>query len=202
MSEETIQPKKTEFAPRNDRGGNRGGSRPGGRPERRFSDRPKPEFDQKILSIRRVTRVVSGGRRFTFSVAMAIGDKKGMIGVGTGKALDTAIAINKAVKSAKKNMLKMKLTKNMSIPYDVSAKYSTSRLMIMPNRGRGIVAGTAIRDLIVLAGLKDVTAKVNSGSKNKLNIARATLKALSAFATTVKRIPGAEAEQSAPVSAE
>lgn len=162
-------------------GGNNPNSRPGGRPQRSFADRPKPEFDQKILAIRRVTRVVSGGRRMSFSVAMAIGDKKGMMGVGTGKALDTALAINKAIKSAKKNMLKIKLTKNGSIPYDVKAKYSTSEIMVMPNRGKGTVSGSAVRDLLVLAGIKDVTGKVLSGSKNKLNIARATVKALSAF---------------------
>ena len=76
-----------------------GGARPGGRGPRKFEDRPKPEFDQKILSIRRVTRVVAGGRRFSFAVSIAIGNKKGGIGVGTGKAVDTSLAINKAVKN-------------------------------------------------------------------------------------------------------
>jgi len=159
-----------------------GPGREGGRPQRTFADRPKPEFDQKILAIRRVTRVVSGGRRMSFSVAMAIGDKKGMMGVGTGKALDTALAINKAIKAAKKHMIKIKLTKSGSIPHEVKAKYSTSRIMVMPNRGKGTVSGSAVRDLLVLAGIKDVTGKVLSGSKNKLNIARATVQALSTFA--------------------
>lgn len=80
-------------------------------------DRPKPEFDQKIISIRRVTRVVAGGRRFSFSVALLAGDKKGSIGLGLGKAGDTSLAINKALRNAKKNMVRLQLTKTMSIPY-------------------------------------------------------------------------------------
>jgi small subunit ribosomal protein S5 len=188
MDDQTIQKhidqnvRVNDNAKRDFKGGSRGGApMRGGRGGRTFADRPKPEFDQKILAIRRVTRVVSGGRRMTFSVAMAIGDKKGMMGVGTGKALDTALAINKAIKSAKKNMLKLKLTKKGSIPHDVKAKYSTSQIMIMPNKGKGMVSGSAIRDLLILAGIKDVSSKVLSGSKNKLNIARATMKALEVF---------------------
>lgn len=154
----------------------------GGGPRRSNFDRPKPEFDQKILAIRRVTRVVSGGRRMTFSVAIAIGDKKGSVGLGTGKALDTALAIGKALKSAKKNMIKIKLTKTMSIPHDVNAKYTSSRVTLMPNKGKGLVAGSAVRDVLVLAGIKDVTAKILSGSKNRLNNAQAVVKALSFIA--------------------
>lgn len=163
----------------------------GGRPPRRgpggdkgratFQDR-KPEFEQKIISIRRVTRVVSGGRRLSFAVSMVIGDKKGSMGVGTGKAVDTALAIAKALKSARKNLIKLKLTKNFSIPYDVEAKYATSRITLAPNKGKGLVAGSAARDLLKLGGLKDVTAKYHSGSKNKLNNARVALLALSSFA--------------------
>ncbi len=149
-----------------------------GRGRSRF-DRPKSEFDQKILEIRRVTRVVAGGRRMSFAVAIVIGDKKGSVGVGTGKAGDTSLAINKAVKTAKKNMIKVKTTKDMSIPHSVEAKYSSARIVFMPNHDRGMVAGSAARDVLVLAGLRDITSKIHSGSKNKLNIARATIKALS-----------------------
>src|ERR1035437_1384299 len=98
--------------------------------------RAKPEFDQKILNIRRVTRVVAGGRRFSFSVALVAGDKKGSIGLGLGKAGDTSLAINKALRNAKKNMVRLKLTKTISIPYDVSAKFLSSQVLIMPNKGR------------------------------------------------------------------
>lgn len=141
--------------------------------------RPKPEFDQKILSIRRVTRVVAGGRRFSFSVALVAGDRKGSIGLGLGKAGDTSLAINKAIRNAKKNMVKLRLTKTMSLPYEISAKFSSSYIMLMPNKGRGLVAGTVIRDIAKLAGIKDVTGKILSGSKNKLNNAKAVMKALS-----------------------
>ena len=164
------------------RGAGAGGANRRG-PRRDFADRPKPEFDQKILSIRRVTRVVAGGRRFSLSVAMAIGDKKGNIGLGTGKALDTSLAINKAVRSARKNMITLKLTKDGSLPYEVSAKFGSAKVMIMPNRTKGLVAGSAARDLLVLAGVKNVTSKVLSGSKNKLNNARAAFDALSKIAT-------------------
>ena len=140
--------------------------------------RPKPEFDQKILNIRRVTRVVAGGRRFSFSVALVAGDKKGSVGLGLGKAGDTALAINKAVRNAKKNMIKLKLTKTMSIPHTLSAKFSSSQIVLMPNKGRGLVAGSIIRDIIKLSGMKDITGKIVSNSKNKLNNAKAVIVAL------------------------
>ena len=169
-------------------GGSRGGAGGGNRgPRRPFTERVKPEYDQKILAIRRVTRVVSGGRRMTFSVALAIGDRKGMVGLGTGKAIDTSMAIAKAQKSAKKNMLKLKLSKTQSLPYDIGAKFSSAVVMLMPNRGRGMIAGSAVRDLLLLGGVKDVTSKISSGSKNKLNIARATMKAFEQIGTKVMR---------------
>lgn len=140
-------------------------------------ERARSEFDQKILDIRRVTRVSAGGRRFSFAVSIAIGDKKGRIGVGTGKAGDTALAIEKATRNAKKNMITVKTTENHSIPHEVKAKYNSARVMLMPANGRGIIAGSAIRDLIELGGLNDINAKIISGSKNKLNIAQATVKA-------------------------
>jgi len=152
-----------------------GGDTRRGRPS---FERPKPEFDQKMVSIRRVTRVVAGGRRMTFAVAIAIGDKKGSVGLGTGKGLDTAIAIQKALRQAKKNMFKIKTTKEMSIPHEISAKYSSAKLSIMPNRGKGLVSGSTVRDMLILAGIKNVTAKLHSGTKNKLNNARVAYKAL------------------------
>ena len=158
--------------------GNRDNSRGGDRKPRAFFERPKPEFDQKMVSIRRVTRVVAGGRRMTFAVALAIGDKKGSVGLGTGKGGDTAIAIAKALRQAKKNMFKIKTTKEMSITHEVSAKFSSSKLVIRPNRGKGLVAGSTVRDMLALAGIKNVTAKLHSGSKNKLNNARAAYVAL------------------------
>ncbi len=123
----------------------------------------------------------------TFSVALAIGDRKGMVGLGTGKAIDTSLAIQKAQKAAKKNMLKLKLTKTQSLPHELNAKYGSAMVMLMPNKGRGMIAGSATRDMLLLAGVKDVTTKIYSGSKNKLNNARATMKALEMIGTKVLR---------------
>jgi small subunit ribosomal protein S5 len=145
--------------------------------------RPKPEFDQKILNIRRVTRVVAGGRRFSFSVALVAGDRKGAVGLGLGKAGDTSLAINKALRNAKKNMLRLKLTKTMSLPHELSAKFSSSKVMLLPNKGRGLVAGSVVRDIVKLAGVKDITGKILGGTKNKLNNAKATMLALESIAT-------------------
>jgi len=153
-------------------------------------NRVKPEFDQKILNIRRVTRVVAGGRRFSFSVAIVAGDKKGSVGLGLGKAGDTALAINKALRNAKKNMIRLNLTKTMSIPHELSAKFSSSYVMLLPNKGRGLVAGSVVRDIVKLSGIKDITGKILSNSKNKLNNAKAVMLALSAISSKyTKQIP-------------
>jgi len=138
----------------------------------------RSEFDQKIIGIRRVTRVMAGGRRFSFSVAMVIGDKNGRVGFGVGKAADTALAIEKASKDAKKHMVTLKLAENKSIPHNVSAKYCASQIEIRPAKGRGLVAGSAVRSVLELAGITDVTAKILSRSKSPINNARATILAL------------------------
>ncbi|NTV44618.1 MAG: 30S ribosomal protein S5 [Candidatus Yonathbacteria bacterium] len=158
----------------------RGGER-GGRPDRRGGEREKvrSEFDQKIIETRRVTRVVSGGRRFSFSIAIVIGDKKGSVGVGIGKAGDTALAIEKATRDAKKNMIRVKRTKEQSIAHASEAKVGSIRLIVKPAPGRGIVAGSSVRTVFEMAGVKDAGAKIYSRSKSKLGIARATVKALS-----------------------
>ena len=160
-----------------DRGG-RGGGR--GRRGGRF-ERAKPEFDQKIINIRRVTRVMAGGRRFSFSVAVVAGNRNGKVGVGLGKASDTSLAIEKAFKNAKKNMVMIKRDKNLSIPHEVSARYCTSEVFIKPAKGKGIVAGSSARNVLDFAGITDVSSKVLSRSKNKINIARATILALREF---------------------
>ena len=143
--------------------------------------RPKPEFEQRVLSVRRVARVAAGGRRFSFSVALVVGNRKGSVGVGIGKGGDTTLAIDKALKNGKKNLVRLALTKEFSIPRFTRAKYSSARVMMQPSPGRGIVAGSALRTVIELAGIRDINAKILSPSKNKLNIARAAVKALSIF---------------------
>ncbi len=157
--------------PRNDR-------RPQRRQGPRREERARPEYAQKIISIRRVTRVMAGGRRFNFSVAMVAGNKAGKVGVGIGKGSDTQLAIEKAFRAAKKNMIQVPMDEQNRIPHDVSAKYASSEIMIMPSPGRGLVAGSSVRTVLELAGVKDVTAKVFSRSKNKLNNANAAMTAL------------------------
>ncbi len=162
-------------------GDNRGGDRRNPRRPRRGGrreERPRQEFEQKIISIRRVTRVMAGGRRFSFSVAMVLGDKKGKVGVGIGKAGDTQLAIEKAMRDAKKHMITIPMNKDSHIPHDVHTKYASSEVMIMPAPGRGLVAGSSVRTVLELGGVKDVTAKIFSRSKNKLNNARAAVEAL------------------------
>lgn len=184
VAEETAPIKVPENAPAatvpgNARGaGGRGDRRKNERRPSRRPERARQEFDNKIISVRRVTRVVSGGRRFSFSIAVVIGDKKGKVGVGIGKAGDTPIAIEKAIRDAKKNMIKVSLTSNNSIAHPVETKYSSARVFITPAPGKGIIAGSAVRVVLELAGAKEVSSKILSRSKNKLNIARATIKAL------------------------
>jgi small subunit ribosomal protein S5 len=173
------EPEKKAF-PR--RGGDRdrvgrGRSTRGPRKDR---DERRSEFSQKLIGIRRVARVMAGGRRFNFSVAMVLGDKKGRVGVGLGKAADTALAIEKATRSAKRDMITINLTKTRSIPRNVEAKYCASVVEIRPSPGRGLVAGSSVRSVLELAGISDVTAKLLSRSKNPLNNARAAMAALTA----------------------
>lgn len=167
--------------PRGPRGAGRGGPRGRGGRDGKPRERVKSEFDQKSINVRRVARVVAGGRRFSFSVAMVIGDRKGRVGVGLGKAGDMSAAMDKAQKSARKRMITVKRTKTNSIAHEIDAKESSARVKIMPAPGRGLVAGSAVRTVLELAGVTDVTSKVHSGSKNALNMARATTKALASL---------------------
>jgi len=175
---------QTGSSPRGGRGRRDGGNKNERRNPRRArrggrrEERTRPEFDQKIVSIRRVTRVMAGGRRFSFSVSMVIGDKLGKVGVGIGKAGDTQLAIEKAIRNAKKHMITVPMNKDHHIPHDAHVKYASSEVMVMPAPGRGLVAGSSVRTVLELAGVKDVTAKLFSRSKNKLNNARATIEAL------------------------
>ena len=171
---------------RNTRGGDRRGAPggrggAGGRPGGRGGPRPpraRSEFDQRMINIRRVARVVAGGRRFSFSVAIIIGNKKGKVGVGLGKAGDTTLAIDKAMRDAKKHMITVGLTKDSSIMHEVAAKYCAARVSLMPAHGRGLVAGSSVRPVLQLAGVTNVVAKVHSGGHNGLNNARAAIEAL------------------------
>lgn len=173
----TADPRQQPQTGRRGRGG-QGGGRGGRRNPRQQRPERRSEFDSRMITIRRVARVVAGGRRFSFSVAIIIGNRKGRVGVGLGKAGDTALAIEKATRDARKNMITVNLTDDSSVAHDVSAKFCASRVELMPVPGRGLVAGSSVRPVLELAGITNVLAKVHSGSKNGLNNARAAIEAL------------------------
>lgn len=140
----------------------------------------RSEFDQKLLDLARVTRVVKGGRRFSFRATVAIGNRKGKVGVGVAKGADVSVAISKAVADAKKNLSNI-LRTNSTISFEVREKFGAAKVMIKPAKeGKGIVAGGAMRSVIELAGIRNITAK-SFGSSNKINVAKATIKALAAL---------------------
>jgi len=142
-------------------------------------ERARSDLAQSMISIRRVARVVAGGRRFSFSVTVVAGDRNGKVGLGMGKAGDTTLAIDKALKSAKKHMINVPLTKNRSISHETSAKFASSVVYIKPAPGRGLAAGGSVRTVLDLAGVTDINAKILSRSKNRFNNAKAALLALS-----------------------
>ena len=179
--EEAAAPKVEAPREQRGRGGRQGGR--GGRPRER-APRERSEFDQVTIEVRRVARVMAGGRRFSFSVTIVIGDRKGRVGVGLGKGADTALAIDKAVRDAKRHLFTVPLTKSGSIAHDVSATYSSTVLTIVPSPGRGLVAGSAMRTVLELAGVKDVVGKILTRTKNKLTMARATVAALKKLKTS------------------
>ena len=148
--------------------------------------REKPEYGQKLLDLARVTRVVKGGRRFRFRATLVIGNKKGKVGVGVGKGADVSDSINKAYQDAQKNMIEISV-KNNTIAHDVFKKDGSAKVILKPApAGRGIVAGGAVRAVVDFVGIKDVISK-SLGTANKLNVARATIKALEELKISRKR---------------
>lgn len=142
--------------------------------------KPKKEFKEELLSIDRVTRVTSGGRQLRFRAVMVIGDGKGRVALGTGKSWEVVDAIAKAVADAKKKLTTVKIV-NGTVPYNIEAKFKAAKIMVHPaSEGTGIIAGGAVRKVLMVAGYKDILAK-RYGSTNLINNARATIKALSSF---------------------
>lgn len=157
--------------------------------------REKPEYDQKLLNLARVTRVVKGGRRFRFRATLVIGNRKGKVGVGVAKGSDVSDAIQKSFNDAKRNMISVTLS-GSTIPHDVREKLGSAVVLLKPGiPGQGIIAGGAVRAVMDLAGIKDIVSK-SLGASNPLNVARATVLALSQFRTKPER---KEKEKSAPV---
>jgi len=147
----------------------------------------KEEFKEKVLDLRRVTRVVAGGKRFSFRATVVIGDENGRVGVGVASGIDLNQAISKAKAAAKKDIVHLELKDNRTIPHEVEAKYSAARVIIKPaKKGNGLKAGSAIRSVLALAGVKDASAKALGRTPNKLTNALAALKALKKLKVGIK----------------
>jgi small subunit ribosomal protein S5 len=144
----------------------------------KFEGKPKEEFESKLLDLARTSHTRAGGRRIGFRAVIVIGDKKGKVGVGVAKGRDVAQAVEKATRLAKKNLIEISIISD-TIPHEVSAKFGAAKVILKPQRkGRGLVAGGTVRVICTLAGIKNISSKVLGRTGNKLNNARATIKAL------------------------
>ena len=187
MAEQTSTTQNTQRRGAGNQRGNHsqrggfGGGRGRGGDRRRQGGRRKESndgFDSQLLDLTRVARVAKGGRTFRFRATMITGDGKGKVGIGVAKSLDVASAIEKATKRAKKDLIQV-FMHNETIPHEVQAKFGASKVILRPQaQGRGLVAGGAVRVICEKAGIKNISAKFISRSGNKLNNAKATLKAL------------------------
>ena len=140
------------------------------------AQRERAEFDQKVVEVKRVTRVVAGGKRMRFRALVVIGDHKGKVGMGLKKGADVSESVNKAVNAAKKSMITLPLI-NETIPHEMNMKYKSSSLMLKPAKpGTGVIAGGAVRQVFELAGVKNVVSKM-LGSNNKVNNIKAVFEA-------------------------
>ena len=142
----------------------------------------EPEFEERVVTINRVTKVVKGGRRYRFAALVVIGDKKGNVGFGTGKANEVPDAIKKAVENAKKNIVKVAIV-NSTIPHEVTGVYGAGRVVLRPaSAGTGVVAGGPVRAVVELAGISDILSK-SLGSATPINVIRATIEGLKSLET-------------------
>jgi len=138
----------------------------------------REEFETKLLDLNRVTRVTGGGKHLRFRALIVAGNKNGKVGIGVAKGSDVAQAIEKATRLAKKNLIDVLIVKD-TIPHEVYAKFGAAKVLLKPQRkGRGLVAGGTVRIICTLAGIKNISSKVLGTTKNKINNAKATIKAL------------------------
>lgn len=145
----------------------------------------KKNFIEKILQIKRVTKVIKGGKRLSFRAILVLGDKKKKIGVGVGKGNNVSLAIEKAKLNAQKNLIKVPITYTKSIPHFIISSFGASRVMLRPaSQGTGVIAGSSVRAVLELSGLKNVLSK-ELGSNNILNNALATIQALKTLNRTI-----------------
>ena len=152
------------------------------------------EYDQRLIEVARVTRVMAGGKRMRFRAALVIGDRKGVVGFGLAKGVDVTLAIQKAFNQAKKNLIKVAIQKG-TIAHKADCKFGAAYIIIKPAKvGEGLKAGGATRSVLELAGIQDITAK-SLGSNNKVNVIRATFEALMQVKGTHKVSPAAAAKK-------
>ncbi|MDD3391964.1 MAG: 30S ribosomal protein S5 [Bacilli bacterium] len=148
----------------------------------RRTPRPK-QYEEEVINIGRVTKVTKGGRHFRFSATVVVGDKKGRVGLGTGKANEVPDAIKKAVQAATKNVINVSIVDERTIPHEAIGRQGASKVMLKPAlKGTGVKAGGPVRSVLEMAGVKDVLSK-SLGSNTKINTAHATLNALKAQRT-------------------
>lgn len=165
--------------------------------------RERPEYEQKVLDLRRTARVVAGGRRFSFRASVVIGNRNGKVGIGVGKGPDVASAVEKGVFQAKKNLIVIPMNAKRTIPHEVSAKYSAARIILKPApEGKGLLVGGPIRVIADLGGIKNLTGKILGRTVNKLNNAQATLAALRKLTIRVPEPKIKVEETTEPVTAE
>ena len=149
---------------------------------RQIIDARQLDLQEKVVEVRRVTKVVKGGRNFRFAALVVVGDENGHVGIGSGKAMEVPDAIRKAVEDAKKNLIRVPMV-GTTIPHEVIGHFGAGRIIIMPaQEGTGVIAGGAARDLLELAGLKDVRAKC-LGTRNPRNMVNATIEGLKSLKT-------------------
>jgi small subunit ribosomal protein S5 len=175
---DSKQPKKN-FVPEN-KTGKIAGKKSGPRKLRKKGTLrlSKKKYDEKVIQVSRVTKVVKGGKKMTFRAIVIVGDKKRKVGVGMGRAEDVNLAIDKAVLNAKKDLITVPLTLLSSVPHVIFASYGACKIMLRPaSLGTGVIAGGSVRTVLELAGIKNILAK-QFGSSNMLNNARATIQAL------------------------
>ena len=140
--------------------------------------KPRDDFESKLLDLARVAHTRAGGRKIGFRAVVICGNKKGKIGIGTAKGKDVALAVEKATRIAKKNLIEVPIVED-TIPYEVDAKFGAAKILLRPQRkGRGLVAGGTVRVICSLAGIKNISSKILGKTGNKLNNARATIEAL------------------------